>query len=86
MPVAPETLACQGIEPFVVLPCELIPADREGDGQAIPLTATSLITLKMPVDRFKIPFALSVISPAHGARRYQESGAVLSGLNDFYWR
>ena len=83
MPVAPETLACQGIGPFVALPCELIPAYREDDGQAIPLTATTLITLKMPVDRFKIPFVLSEISPARVARRYQETGAVLSCSKDF---
>jgi len=44
MGVAPETLACQGVTPFAALPRELIPACREGVGQAIPLTATTLIT------------------------------------------
>jgi len=43
MGVAPETLDCQGVTPFAALPCELIPAYREGDGQTIPLTVTTLI-------------------------------------------
>ena len=36
--------------------------------------------------RFKIPFALSDISPAHGARRYHETSAVLSCSIDFSCR
>ena len=44
MGVAPETLACQGVIPLAALPCELIPAYREGDGQTISLTVTTLIT------------------------------------------
>ena len=59
-------------------------------GESSPLA----IKPKTAVERFKIPFAVSGVerfalsekSPAHGARRYQETGAVLSCLNDFSWR
>ena len=54
----------------------------------LPIILTTVVyglNLKTADERFQIPFALSEISPAHGARRYQKTGAVLSCLKDFSW-
>jgi len=50
------------------------------------LSKTFVATREEQPTRIRGYYALSDISPAHGARRYQETGAVLSCLNDFSWR